>query len=94
MRRPAVKTETITENDEMLIRRMVLDPGEAMFWHIDLCRRFSVVVRGSRLSLEYRDTGETVEFPFFPVWLIGRAPIQNTREAVAVTGTSAVEHMA
>ena len=29
-----------------------------MYWHTDACHRFSVIVRGSRLGIEYRDTGE------------------------------------
>jgi hypothetical protein len=57
-----MKVELITERDNLVIRRMELDPGEAMFWHTDTCHRFSVVVRGSRLAIEYRDSGEVVEF--------------------------------
>jgi len=56
-----MKVELITETDDMVIRRMELPPGEAMFWHVDNCRRFSVVVRGSRLAIEYADSGEVVE---------------------------------
>jgi len=29
-----------------------------MPWHTDSCHRFSVVVRGERLRIEFRDTGE------------------------------------
>ena len=53
--------ETITDSPSLFIRRMVLTPGEAMFWHSDACRRFTVVVRGSRLRIEYPD-GEHSEF--------------------------------
>jgi len=45
--------ETITVRDDLLIRRMVLQPGESMYWHIDLCHRFTVVVQGSRIGIEY-----------------------------------------
>ncbi len=61
-----MKLETITESDELVIRRMVLDPGEAMYWHTDSCRRFSVVVQGSRLAIEYRDNSEILEFDVHP----------------------------
>ena len=54
--------ELITQSDEMVIRRMKLDPGEAMWWHIDTCHRFTVVISGSVLAIEYRDTGERIEF--------------------------------
>jgi hypothetical protein len=55
-----VRTELITRRDDLVIRRLVLEPGEAMAWHTDPCRRFSVVVRGERLRIEFRDTGEAV----------------------------------
>ena len=58
--------EVITDQHDLLIRRMVLDPGEAMFWHVDLCRRFSVVVRGERLTIEFRDDGTSVDVPVSP----------------------------
>lgn len=57
-----MRVETITELDDLVIRRMELAPGEAMFWHKDSCRRFSVVVQGARLAIEYQDNGEVVEF--------------------------------
>ena len=37
-----MKAETITERDELVIRRMILAPGEKMYWHTDLCHRFTV----------------------------------------------------
>ena len=55
-----MRTELITRRDDLVIRRLVLEPGEAMAWHTDSCRRFSVVVRGERLRIEFRDTGEAV----------------------------------
>jgi oxalate decarboxylase/phosphoglucose isomerase-like protein (cupin superfamily) len=57
-----MRVDIITERNELVIRRTVLDPGEAMFWHSDACRRFSVVVRGDRLAIEYQDSGATEEF--------------------------------
>jgi mannose-6-phosphate isomerase-like protein (cupin superfamily) len=50
-----MRTETIYESGEILIRRLVLQPGEAMPWHTDPCRRFSVVVSGECLQITYRD---------------------------------------
>ncbi len=58
--------EVITQRDDLLIRRQVLQPGEALPWHIDLCQRFTVVVSGERLRIEYRDTGEMVEIAVHP----------------------------
>ncbi len=58
--------EVITQRDDLLIRRQILQPGEALPWHIDLCHRFTVVVSGERLQIEYRDTGEIVEIEVHP----------------------------
>jgi hypothetical protein len=58
----AMQTQIITKRDDLLIRRLVLEPGEAMPWHQDTCHRFSVVVRGDQLSIEMRDTGERKTF--------------------------------
>ena len=41
-----MKSETITQRDDLIIRRHTLEPGEALPWHTDLCHRFTVVVRG------------------------------------------------
>lgn len=54
-----MQAETITARDDLVIRRLVLEPGEATHWHRDLCRRFTVVVRGEKLRIEHRD-GEHV----------------------------------
>ncbi len=56
----------ITETDELVIRRMVLEPDEAMDWHVDLCHSFTVVVTGSRLAIEYRDSGELLAVDVHP----------------------------
>jgi hypothetical protein len=56
-------SETITQRDDLIIRRHILEPGEALPWHTDLCRRFTVVVTGDSLGIEYRDSGEIETFP-------------------------------
>jgi hypothetical protein len=53
-----MRFEVITKRDDLLIRRQILQPGEALPWHVDLCHRFTVAVSGERLHIEYRDTGE------------------------------------
>ena len=54
--------ESISERDDLVIRRMILLPGEKTDWHADLCHRFSVVIHGTRLGIEYKDSGEITEF--------------------------------
>ena len=61
-----MRTKIITRRDDFVIRRLILEPGEAMSWHTDPCHRFSVVVRGDQLGIEFRDTGETLTFPVDP----------------------------
>ncbi|HEY3474265.1 MAG TPA: hypothetical protein VGK56_06605 [Anaerolineales bacterium] len=61
-----MKSETITQREDLIIRRHILEPGEALPWHTDLCQRFTVVVSGERLKIEYRDTGEVQTFPVHP----------------------------
>ncbi len=50
-----METELISREPGLLIRRVRLRPGEATPWHRDSCRRFSVVVQGDALTIEYRD---------------------------------------
>ena len=61
-----MKSETISDRDDLIIRRHILEPGEALPWHTDLCHRFTVVVTGEALSIEYRDSGEIETFPVHP----------------------------
>jgi hypothetical protein len=61
-----MRQEVITRRDDLVIRRLVLGPGESMPWHTDTCHRFSVVVRGEQLRIEFRDTGEQVAVAVHP----------------------------
>lgn len=47
--------EIITDRPDLLIRRQRLRPGEASPWHTDACERFTVVVSGDRLRIEFAD---------------------------------------
>jgi hypothetical protein len=58
--------EVITDRPDLLIRRMILQPGEATPWHVDRCHRFTVVVQGDRLTIEYRDSSNTVDVAVEP----------------------------
>lgn len=51
--------ETISQCGTTLVRRLVLEPGEATSWHVDPFHRVTVIVRGEALAIEYRDGGET-----------------------------------
>jgi mannose-6-phosphate isomerase-like protein (cupin superfamily) len=58
--------EVITDRPDLLIRRMVLQPGEATPWHVDRCHRFTVVVQGEQITIEFRDSPKTVDVPVKP----------------------------
>lgn len=61
-----VKIETITERDDLVIWKMTLSPGEASHWHTDSCSRFTVIVSGDKLGIEFRDQTERVEIDVEP----------------------------
>ena len=61
-----MNVETITDNETLLIRRMTLQPEEHMYWHTDSCKRFTVVVRGAKLAIEFRDGRKTIEVDVYP----------------------------
>ena len=61
-----MKSETITERADLIIRRHVLEPGEALPWHTDRCHRFTVVVRGELIRIEYRDSDEAQNIAVHP----------------------------
>lgn len=61
-----MRTELITQRDDLVIRRHTLEAGEATPWHSDACRRFTVVVRGDEIRIEFRLTGESVAVPVPP----------------------------
>lgn len=46
--------ETLLQRGTTLVRRLVLESGEATAWHVDPYHRVSVVVRGKALAIEYR----------------------------------------
>jgi hypothetical protein len=54
--------ELLYERGNVLVRRMILEPGESSEWHIDTCERVSVVISGDRLGVEFRDGRESHEF--------------------------------
>lgn len=77
-----MEIETITERQDMVIRRMILRPGELMYWHTDSYHRFSVVVEGSKLAIEYRDAEETLEFDVHPGMADWDCPTDRVHRAI------------
>ncbi len=84
--------ETITERSDLVIRRLVLDPGEATPWHTDSCHRFSVVVRGERLRIEFADGAAPVDVTMSPGLADWDEPTDVVHRAVN-TGSGAYEEV-
>jgi hypothetical protein len=87
-----MKVELITRREDLVIRRLVLEPGEAMFWHKDNCHRFTVVVRGSRLAIEFRDSSKIVEVVVSPGAADWDTPEEGVHRAIN-TGTETYEEV-
>ncbi len=83
-----MKEQTITERADLVIRRMVLEPGEATQWHTDTCHRFSVVVQGTNLAIEYEDTGEIHAFDVHPGMADWEAPQTRVHRAINTGATT------
>lgn len=77
-----MRVENITKRDDLVIRRLVLEPGEATPWHTDPCHRFSVVVGGERLRIEFLDTGEELVVPVHPGLAEWDAPEERVHRGV------------
>jgi quercetin dioxygenase-like cupin family protein len=62
----AIAEDVLFQRGTTLVRRLTLAPGEAMPWHRDPFHRVTVVLRGSRLAIEDRESGERQELAFTP----------------------------
>jgi hypothetical protein len=88
-----MQSEVLTERDDLVIRRHILEPGEAVPWHTDACHRFSVLVRGNGLTIEFRDSGERVEVtPIHPGLTGWDAPESRVHRGIN-TGSTTYEEV-
>jgi hypothetical protein len=87
-----MRTEIITQRADLWIRRAILKPGETTPWHVDRCHRFTVVVRGDALAIEYRDGGDTLHLDVWPGQADWDAPEPRVHRAVNV-GTQSFEEV-
>ena len=44
--------EAVSRRVTTLVRRLILEPGEATDWHVDPFHRVTVIVRGDALAIE------------------------------------------
>lgn len=72
------------DRDRIVVRRRVLAPGQATPWHRDPCHRHTVVVRGERLRIEFRDGTAALEVAVHPGMAEWDAPTEIVHRAVNV----------
>jgi hypothetical protein len=77
-------TTIASQRNDILIRGHILEPGEALPWHTDLCHRVVVTIRGDRLRTEYRDSGETETVALQPGAMHWSTPQPRVHRAVNV----------
>jgi hypothetical protein len=58
--------ETISRRGTMVVRRLILEPGEATPWHVDPFHRLTVIIRGDVLAIERREGGDTARIDVTP----------------------------
>jgi len=61
-----VAEEELFRRGTVLVRRLRLEPGEAMPWHRDPFHRVTVVLSGDALAIEARDGSELARFEVTP----------------------------
>ena len=77
-----MRAETISKRHDVVIRRLTLEPGEATPWHTDRCHRFSVILRGEQLRIEFRDNDERLKVPVHPGMVDWDPPEARVHRAV------------
>lgn len=80
--------ETVGQQGNVLVRRLILEPGEATPWHVDPYHRVTVVVRGQALAIEYRDGGESERVEVAAGLADWTGPTERVHRAVNVGGAT------
>lgn len=83
-----MRSEIITDEPTLLIRRTILEPGQATPWHTDSCRRFTVIVAGRALRIEYRDGEKVIPVDIRPGMVDWDEPEPRVHRAVNVGSTT------
>jgi quercetin dioxygenase-like cupin family protein len=79
--------EELIRRDTVLVRRLRLEPGEAMHWHTDPFHRVTVVLAGERLAIEARDGSELARFEVTPGQVDWDEPSESVHRGVNVGST-------
>jgi len=79
--------ETVSHRGSTLVKRLVLEPGEATVWHYDPFHRVTVIVRGDALAIEYADGAPAQRFSVSAGQVDWDAPTERKHRAVNVGAT-------
>jgi len=83
-----VVEETLLQRGTTLVRRLVLEPGEATAWHVDPYSRVSIIIRGTALAIEYRNGEESKRVEVVAGQADWDNPTDEIHRAVNVGGES------
>jgi quercetin dioxygenase-like cupin family protein len=81
-----MREEVLFERGSTLVRRLRMEPGEAMRWHVDPFHRVTVVLQGDALELQYRDDAEKVQVIVVPGQVGWDEPTARPHRAVNAGG--------
>jgi quercetin dioxygenase-like cupin family protein len=77
-----MRDQVLYRRGNTLVRRLRLEPGEAMPWHVDPYQRVSVVVEGRSLAIEYRGAGDLQQLEVRPGQTDWDEPIERPHRGV------------
>jgi len=87
-----LKNEILFQRGTTHVRRLHLEPGEAMPWHRDPFHRVTVVLRGDALAIEYADGSERQRFAVTPGQVDWDEPTDRVHRGVNI-GEEAYEEI-
>jgi hypothetical protein len=79
--------QVLFERGHIVVRRQLLEIGEATPWHIDPCERVTVVLSGEALAIEYRDGGTADRVTVSPGQTDWDEPSLRSHRAVNIGST-------
>jgi quercetin dioxygenase-like cupin family protein len=80
--------ETISSRGTTVVKRLILEPGEATAWHYDPFHRVTVIVRGDALAIEYHDGAASQHISVAAGQVDWDVPTERRHRAVNVGATT------
>ena len=77
-----MSSEVLFHRGTTLVRRVRLEPGEALPWHRDPFHRVTVVLAGQELAIEFQDGSDSASVPVAPGQVDWDKPSERVHRAV------------